>query len=202
MFLCSQDLGTSWKKDPGLPPVLAESYCKIGTICCTSGFASPAVPSSLNTSGQGEVVRQLLGTATFELTRRCFSLGRSKFFQILKIPSFSLLGVMAATSCAPKVLELGLNQHNIFQVLVGMGGCPLLDQGTLQITDSWNQWDWERPLISWSPIYDQPPHFQWELSTDCQVLSKALPFPAPFFLEKPEEICPLDKLIWCYHLGF
>lgn len=122
MFFCSQDLGTSWKKAPELPLVLAESYCKIGTICCTSGFASPAVPSSLDTSGQGEVVRQLLGTATLDLTRWCFSLGHSKFFQILKIPSFSLLGVVAAALCAPKVLELGLNQHNIFQVLVGMGG--------------------------------------------------------------------------------
>lgn len=60
-------------------------------------------------------------TATLEFTRWCFSSGCSKFFQILKIPSFSLLGVVAAALCTPKVLELGSNQCNVSQVLVGMG---------------------------------------------------------------------------------
>lgn len=122
-YLCSQDLGI-WRRAPELPLAPAE-LMKIGIICCTSGLASHAVPSSLNISGQGEVTRQLLETATLELTKWCFNSSFSKFFPILKISSFSLLGVVAAALCAPKILELGLNQCNI---LVGMG--EMGDQGT------------------------------------------------------------------------
>lgn len=117
-------------------------------------------------------MRQLLGTATLELTRWCFSSSPSKFLQILKILGFSLLGMLAAALCAPKILELGVKS---MQVWMGMGGTSSPGPRDFPNHRFMEPMRLEKPPISWSPIYDQPPPFQTEQSTEYQVLSKALP---------------------------
>lgn len=149
-------------------------------------------------------MRQLLGIATLELTKWCVSSGCSKFFQILKIPHFSLLGAVTTALCAPQVLDLGSNQCDVSQVLLGMGGMSSPGPG-----DSPNH----RIMESNKTGRDVQCH-RVQSSTNHHLLNKTRALsvrscqsqccisPSPFFLEKPEEICLLDKFIRSCHLDF